>query len=454
MIFIPLLLAGTLTAQILDDTRGLGARPAPPPPGYVQMQRIAQALSRAKHDFVDPLEEAPLIERCLAGMDKELGAGAPKLPALARGARPTGERIGEYWRELGARPLEGAALDKAEEACLHAMIDKLDRRTEFLDRERFRELLVGSQGVAGIGVELELVDGWTTVVLPLEGAPSSRVDLQPGDRILEVDGVSTSGKKLDEVVKLLRGKRGSTVVLSISREGGAPMRREVVREIIRIQTVKWRVLDGGVLYVRISSFHERTLETFRDALETGRAAAAASFAGVILDLRGNPGGLFQSCIGVSAAFLPESAAVVETKGRNEGSNRRYFARAADYERSSSYGPRPKGVPAEMREAPLVVLINHASAACSEIVAAALQDNKRAAVIGEKTYGLGTVQTIFPLGPQEALRLTTARFFRPNGEAIEEKGVAPDVAIAFPERFRGYGEAADAALPAARKALQK
>jgi len=451
VILAPLFLAGALTAQILDDTRGLGARPAPPPPGAAQMQRIALALGHARRDFVDPLEEAPLVERCLAGMDRQLGAEAPRLPALAPGVRATGERIAEYWRELGTRALDAAALDKAEAACLHAMIDKLDRRTEFMDREKFRELTVGSQGMAGIGLELELVDGWTTVVEPLEGAPASRADLKPGDRLLEVDGVSTAGKKLDEVVKLLRGKRGSTAVLSVSREGGAPMRREAVREFIRVQTVKWRLLEGGVLHVRLSAFHERTLDSFREALEAGRAAAGASFSGVILDLRGNPGGLFYSCIGVSAAFLPETAAVVETRGRNEGSTRRYLARASDYERSS-YGSRSRSVPPEVREAPLAVLVSRSSAACSEIVAAALQDHKRATVIGEKTFGLGTVQTIFPLGSQEALRLTTARFYRPGGEAIEEKGVTPDVALAFPERFRGYAEPGDPALPAALKAL--
>jgi carboxyl-terminal processing protease len=232
------------------------------------------------------------------------------------------------------------------------------------------------------------------------------------------------------------------------------MRREVVREIIRVQTVKWRLLEGGTLYVRLSAFHDRTLENFREALQAGRDAAAASLGGVILDLRGNPGGLFQSCIGVSAAFLPETAVVVETKGRNQGSNRRYFARSSDYERSAAYASRSKPLPAEVRDVPLVVLVSRRSAACSEIVAAAMQDHKRASVIGEKTFGLGTIQTILPLGASSALRLTTARFYRPAGEAIEEKGVTPDVAVALPERFRGYGEAGDPALAAALKALQK
>src|SRR5690348_16813025 len=259
------------------------------------MRRIAESLNAVKHNFVDALDEGPLIERCVAAMDKHLGAEAPKLASGTRG----GERIGEYWRALTAREADTAKLDKTADACLHGMVDKLDRRTEYMDRERFRELMVGAQGAAGIGLEMEVIDGSVTVVMPIEGAPAERADIRAGDRLLEIDGVSTAGKTLDDVVKLMRGRKGAPIVLSVSRDGGTPMRREVVRDIIRVNTVKWRVLEGKLLYVRASQFADRTLDLFRQALEKGRAEAGAGFSGVILDLRGNPGGLFLSCIGMS-----------------------------------------------------------------------------------------------------------------------------------------------------------
>jgi carboxyl-terminal processing protease len=270
-----------------------------------------------------------------------------------------------------------------------------------------------------------------------------------------VDGKSTAGLKLEEAVKLTRGKPGSAIVLGVERAGKEPMRIEGVREVIRIQSVRTRQLEGGVLYVRIAQFQEATLELFHKELAAGYAAAGASFRGVVLDLRSNTGGLFHTSIGVAAVFLPETAAVVETKGRAHDSNKRHMARPADYQR----GRRDTSIDAKrlaegLRKAPLVMLVDRGTAAGAEIVAAALQDHGRAPVIGEKTFGAGTVQTIIPLGGSDALRLTTARFYRPAGQPIEERAVTPDVAVAHPERFRDYAAPGDPALPAARKALLK
>ncbi|MEW6689754.1 MAG: S41 family peptidase, partial [Pseudomonadota bacterium] len=362
-------LAAPAGAQILDDTRGLGARGEAARRGEIdQLRKVSEVFARVKSDFVDAIEEPVLAGRCTAAMDRWLGENglAAAIPPPAPSADRSAERIARYWKRLAELARGEADFEKLADACLHGMVDRLDRRTEYLDREKFRDLAAGARGTAGSGVE---------------------------------------------------------------------------------PPVKSRLLEGGVLYLRLSQFSERALEDFYEALR----GAAARLAGIVLDLRGNPGGLFHSCIGVSAAFLPETALVVETKGRARDSTARYSARAQDYRRSG-YGRPVFELREDLRAAPLVVLVNRRSAACSEIVAAAMQDHKRAKVVGEKTFGLGTVQTVIPLGGSEALRLTTARFYRPSGEPIEEKAVTPDVQVEHPERFRGYGEPQDPGLPAALKAL--
>jgi C-terminal peptidase prc len=452
-------LAAPAGAQILDDTRGLGARAATARRVEIdQLRKVSEVFALLKTDFVDVLEEPALAERCTSAMDRWLGDNGrgAAIPPPAASAERSAERIGRYWKQVSQQFPDEVDFEKLAGACVHGMVDQLDRRTEYLDRAKFRDLLAGARGTAGIGVELELLEGVATVVAPIEGAPAARAGLRPGDRLLQIDGTETRGLKLEEVARLLRGKAGSTVALQVRREGSAaPLGLEAVREAIRAQSVKSRLLEGGVLYVRISQFAERTLDDFARALEAGYRSAGDRFAGVVLDLRGNPGGLFHSCIGVSAAFLPESALVVETRGRARDSTQRLHAKPQDYRRGT--GRRPWDPPAPsyadaVRSAPLAVLVNRRSAACSEIVAAALQDHKRAKVVGEKTFGLGTVQTIIPLGGSEALRLTTARFYRPGGEAIEEKAVTPDVLVEQPERFRGYGDTGDPGLPVALEIL--
>ncbi len=441
------------SAQVLDDTRGGGAwRLERPPAELEQLRRIADVMGIVRREYVDALEEAVLADRCIKGMDGFLGARKPEPPAPVPGARPA-ERIGEYWRQVTQEdPEEHRALG---EACLRGMVNDLDRRTFYMGREEFRELQVGAGPLGGIGLELEVRDGVLTVVDAIEGTPAERMGLRRGDRLVTVDGKPTAGLKLEEAVRLMRGKTGSTIVLGVERDGAKPMRVEGVRQVIRIQSVRTRQLEGGVLYVRISQLQEATLESFHRELAAGYAAAGASFRGIVLDLSGNPGGLFHTSIGVAAVFLPETVAVVETRGRNDTSNKRHMARPADYQRGyRETSTDPKRLAEGLRNAPLVVLVDRRTAAGSEIVAAALQDHKRAQVIGEKTFGLGTVQTIIPLGGSDALRLTTARFYRPEGQAIEERAVTPDVPVAHPERFRDYAAAGDPALPAALKALLK
>ena len=440
-------------AQMPPGTRTPSARPAERPPAERdQLRRIADAMGIVRDQYVDALQESMLAERCIKGMDGFLGARKPSPSAPLSGARPA-ERIGDYWRQVKQ---EGTEDRRAlADACLRGMVDDLDRFTSYLGREEFRELQVGSTPLGGIGLELEIRDGVLTVVDPIEGAPAERMGLRRGDRLIALDGKPTAGLKLAEAVKLMRGKPGSTIVLGVERDGAAPMRIEGVRQVIRIQSVRTRQLEGGVLYVRISQFQEATLESFHKELAAGYAAAGASFRGIVLDLRGNTGGLFHTSIGVAAVFLPETAAVVETKGRAHDSSKRHLARPADYQRTKrDTGTDAKGLAEGLRKAPLVVLVDSRTAAGAEIVAAALQDHRRAQLIGEKTFGAGTVQTIIPLGESDALRLTTARFYRPEGQPIAERAVTPDVAVAHPERFRDYAAPADPALPTALKALLK
>lgn len=447
-----LLIAAQAGAQILDDTRGLGARrPAPPPADLEQLRRISDVVATIKREFVDVLEDSFLAERCLSGMDKALGDKRPKLPALARGAKPTVERIAEYWRELGRASMENAEYESVGDACLHGMVDNLDRRTEFMDRAKFREL-AGTGGPWGaLGLEIEIRDGVLTVVEPIEGTPGERMGFRSGDRLITIDGKPTAGLTLEDAVRLMRGKVGSTIELMVERNG-IRTRMEGVRETIRVASVNARALEGNVLYLRLRQFAERTLEDLQKQASALNAGFDGKLAGVVLDLRGNPGGLLHTCIGIAAVFLPDKTRVVELKGRTETNSKWFTTQRGDWERGGWMDRSFQMIPEAVRKAPLVVLVDKRSAACSEIIASAMQDHKRAQVIGEKTFGLGTVQTIIPLAGSAALRLTTARFYRPSGEAIEEKAVTPDVGIAHPERFRGHAAADDPALPAALKAL--
>jgi len=253
-VLLALVLAGTLSAQILDDTRGLGARRAEPtPPEFEQLGRIANVIAIVRREYVDEWDEAMLTERCLKGMDEHLGAKKPKPARPVPGARPA-ERIGEYWRQ--AMPGDPEGRQGLGDACLRAMVNDLDRRTGYMGREELRELQVGAGGLGGIGLELEMHKGVLTVVEPIEGTPSERMGLQRGDRLVTVDGKPTTGLKLEEAVRLMRGKVGSTIVLLVERDGAKPMRIEGTRQIIRLQSVRTRQLEGGVLYVRISQFQD------------------------------------------------------------------------------------------------------------------------------------------------------------------------------------------------------
>ncbi len=441
-------LAGTVAAQaqgpqVPANDREAAERRAE----LVQTRRMVDAIRTIRREYVDELAEGPLADRCADGLRGWLADRSMALaPAESPPILPI-DRIGDLLRRVG-RQYSGIEFEKMTDACMKPMLEGLDRLSSYMDAGAFRELQVGSGGGSGgIGLELDIQGQYTRIVSALENTPASRSDLQRGDLILSIDGLSTGGVALNDVVKLMRGKPGSSIVLEISRPGGTGMlRRELTREIIRVQSVRARLLDDGLFYARLSQFQDSTFENFVKAL---KALDGKDFAGIVLDLRNNPGGLLTSCVAVASVFLPEHEIVVEMRGRTPMNQRKLLARPEnDRFRDASL----KTLPYAVRGAPLVLLVNRRSAACSEILAAALQDHKRAKVIGEKTYGIGTVQTILPLEGRAAMKLTTARYYRPNGAAMEANPVTPDVAVDHGDALIDFGGAADPALPAARKLL--
>jgi len=420
-------------------------------------RRIADAFSVIKQNYVDPIEEEKVGTACRA----ELRSRVDALPHLLHADRiysvdPTKgpEEIMRLMSEVARENPGFAEWSGLADACIGGMLAALDNHSAFLDEEAFEQLTVGRRGPwGGIGVELAIADGSVKVVAAIVSGPAERAGVKRGDIITKIEDDRLQGATLGEVVKRLRGDPGSTVRITLSRsDEPRPLELELVREIVRVRSVKGRMLAGGYLYLRIAQFASRTVDMVAAALQTGYRNDLY-LRGVILDLRTNPGGLLTSCIGVAAAFLPQTALVVATRGRSPDSARQFFARAQDYDRARGKDPLEE-LPALFRTIPVVVIVNRASAACAEIVAAALQDHHRAKLLGERTFGRGSVQTIVPfLGRNTAMKITTARFFRPNGDAIDSLGVTPDTVL---EDMSGtsstFGTDDDAALAAAIKAL--
>ncbi|MBW7925598.1 MAG: S41 family peptidase [Burkholderiaceae bacterium] len=307
------------------------------------------------------------------------------------------------------------------------MLSGLDPHSAYLDAEAFKELQVGTQGeFGGLGIEVGTEDGFVKVVAPIEDTPAARAGVKAGDLIVRIDDKPTKGLSLNDAVKLMRGKPQTTITLTLSRKGeNQPLIVPIVRDVIRVQSVKSKALDNGVGYVRVTQFQEHTVENLVKALDA--LSAKNSLKGIVLDLRNDPGGLLHGAVGVSAAFLPPKATVVTTDGRTEDARRKYVASPEDYLRGMREDVVAK-VPAAAKTAPMVVLVNAGSASASEIVAGALQDHKRAVVLGTQTFGKGSVQSILPLSSTTAIKLTTARYYTPNGRSIQAKGITPDYVV--------------------------
>ncbi|MFT3801716.1 MAG: S41 family peptidase [Burkholderiaceae bacterium] len=310
---------------------------------------------------------------------------------------------------------------------ISGMLSGLDPHSAYLDAEAFRELQVGTQGeFGGLGIEVGTEDGFVKVVAPIEDTPAARAGVKAGDLIVKIDEKPTKGLPLNDAVKLMRGKPKSPITLTISRKGEAkPIVLQIIRDVIRVQSVKSKMLEPGYGYVRVTQFQEHTVENLVKHLEA--LYKQGNLKGLVLDLRNDPGGLLNGAIGVSAAFLPPRVTVTSTDGRTEDAKRKYTAIPEDYLRGTrdDYLNR---LPSSIKNVPMVVLVNGGSASASEIVAGALQDYKRAVIIGTQTFGKGSVQSILPLTNNTAIKLTTARYFTPNGRSIQAKGIMPDYVV--------------------------
>ena len=364
-------LAGALTTVSLQTV----ARGTLAPMPLEELQQLAAVFGMIKSDYVEPVNEKKLITDAISGM-----------------------------------------------------VSSLDPHSQYFDKKSFKEFREGTTGrFVGVGIEITQEDGLVKVVSPIEGSPADRAGLKPGDLITKVDDTTVKGLSLNEAVKRMRGEPGTKVLLTILRKDeNRTFPVTITREEIRTQSVKAKVVEPGYAWLRLSQFQERTVDDFATKLED-IYRREPNLKGLVLDLRNDPGGLLDAAVAVSAAFLPEGVTVVSTNGQIEESKSVFKARPEDYMRRRGVDPLRR-LPAALKTVPLVVLVNEGSASASEIVAGALQDHKRAIVMGSQTFGKGSVQTVRPLGPDTALKITTALYYTPSGKTIQAKGIVPDILV--------------------------
>jgi carboxyl-terminal processing protease len=325
---------------------------------------------------------------------------------------------------------------------INGMLAGLDPHSAYLDEEGFKDLQVGTQGeFGGLGIEVGMEDGFVKVVSPIEDTPAFKAGVKPGDLIVKLDDTPVKGMTLNDAVKRMRGKPGSPIRLTIARKGvDKPIVLTLTRAVIKIRSVKFKLLENGYGYVRVTQFQEHTGELLSEALTKLYKDNKAPLKGIILDLRNDPGGLLNGAVAVAAAFVKPDSLVVYTEGRNEDAKMRLTASRENYLRPMQVDYL-KNLPDGVKQVPMVVLVNSGSASASEIVAGALQDHKRAVIMGTRTFGKGSVQTILPIGNGTAIKLTTARYFTPKGRSIQAMGIEPDIVVedpAMPEAENGFG----------------
>ncbi|TFZ01495.1 S41 family peptidase [Ramlibacter rhizophilus] len=364
-------LAGALTTVSLQTAARGSLAPLP----LEELQQLAAVFGMVKSDYVEPVDERKLITDAISGM-----------------------------------------------------VASLDPHSQYFDKKSFKEFREGTSGrFVGVGIEIAQEEGLVKVVSPIEGSPAFRAGLQPGDLITKIDDVAVKGLTLSEAVKRMRGEPQTKVMLTIYRKDESrtfPV--TITREEIKTVSVKGKVVEPGYGWIRLSQFQERTVDDFVRKVEELYKADPA-LRGLVLDLRNDPGGLLDAAVAISAAFLPEGVTVVSTNGQLPESKFVYKASPEFYQRRAGADPL-KRLPAALKTVPLVVLVNEGSASASEIVAGALQDHKRATILGSQTFGKGSVQTVRPLGPDTGLKLTTARYYTPLGKSIQARGIVPDVLV--------------------------
>jgi carboxyl-terminal processing protease len=310
---------------------------------------------------------------------------------------------------------------------ISGMVSSLDPHSVYLDKKAYKEMRESMQGrFVGLGIEVSTEDGYVKIVSPIEDSPAYRAGIKPGDLITRIDSTPIKGLALEEAIKKMRGAPGSKVVLTIARKGEErPLTVPLVREEIKVHSVKAKIVEPGYGWLRISQFQELTLDELAEKA-TALYAQDPHLKGLVLDLRNDPGGLLPGAIGVSSAFLPKDKAIVSTIGQLPDSNQTFYGRREFYSRAAT-DPLAK-LPAALKTVPMIVLVNTGSASASEIVAGALQDYKRAIIMGSQTFGKGSVQTLRQLSPDTAVKLTTARYYTPAGRSIQARGIVPDILV--------------------------
>ncbi len=353
----------------------------------------------------------------IIGVSLAIGRGvlADREAASVQGVLPldTIRALSEVFGKIKENYVEEVKDTELLENAIRGMLTGLDPHSSYLDAKAFEELRVGTSGeFGGLGIVVGMEDGFVKVISPIDDTPAERAGVKSGDLIIRLDDKPVKGMGLDDAVKLMRGKPGSELSLTIAREGvDKPLIIDIKRAIIRVKSVKHKSLEPGYAYVRISQFQERTGDDLRKAISELKKENDGVLKGMVLDLRNNPGGLLDAAIAVSDTFLKKGV-IVSVEGRNASNRLIRQAKPDEY----------------LDGAPMVVLVNGGSASASEIVAGALQDNKRAVIMGFQTFGKGSVQTVVPLGEKRAIKLTTARYYTPSKRSIQAEGIVPDIKL--------------------------
>ncbi|MCC7546383.1 MAG: S41 family peptidase [Burkholderiales bacterium] len=339
------------------------------------------------------------------------------------------ERIADLLDQIRARYVEHIDDEKLIENAVNGVLKGLDPYSKYMDAENFEKLQSHNRGeYGGVGIEVRTEAGGARILTAFEGAPAQRAGLKQGDLILKIDQTALQGMELEQITQLMRGRPDTDVRLMLVPEGAAdPVEVVVQRAVIKWQSVRAHMLDNGYAYVRITNFQEHTGEMLVAALGGLWKTQDGKVSGIVLDLRDNPGGLITAAVGVSSAFLPANAPIAYADGSGSASKMRLYARKEDYLRAGE-SDYLINLPAAVREVPMAVLVNKNSASSSEIVAGALQDHKRAVVVGTLTYGKGSIQRMFPQSDGSGLKITTSHYFLPGGRKVHGKGIQPDLVV--------------------------
>ena len=369
------IVAGALTTISLQTVARANMTPLP----LEELQQLAAVFSMIKSDYVEPIDEKKLITDAISGM-----------------------------------------------------VSSLDPHSQYFDKKTYKEFREGTTGkFVGVGIEITMEDGLVKVVTPIEGSPADRAGMKTNDLITKIDDTAVKGLTLNEAVSRMQGEPKTKVVLNIFRKDeNRSFPVTIVREEIKTISVKAKEVEPGYVWVRLSQFQERTVDDFSQKL-IAIYKEDPNLKGVVLDLRNDPGGLLDAAVAISTAFLPDNVTVVSTNGQMADSKFTFKASPEYYQRRSNDDPINRlstATQGTFKKIKMIVLVNEGSASASEIVAGALQDHKRAIIMGSQTFGKGSVQTVRPLGPDTALKITTARYYTPSGRSIQAKGIVPDVLV--------------------------